>query len=148
VSNPRRFATDRCSLDLPDGMTARVVGPPPECTSMAHIRGDLAASAPAVIIVTSRALRDTSVRALARKLAGSFTTPTEPQPIDVPGTNRSLRVDGLIEIEEGLTEDWIERIAIVVAARRDEAITLTVRTRPADDVAGAVEALIASFAIS
>ena len=114
---------------------------------MVHIRGDIAPGAPAVVIVTSQALRDSTVHTRARQLAASLRTATEPRPIDVPGTSRSLRVDGLVEVEEGLADDWIERIAIVVAVRGNEVIGLAARTRTGDDVAGAVEALIASFAI-
>ena len=115
---------------------------------MAHVRGDLTASAPAVVIVSSRELRDGTVPRLARTLAGSFVPPPpEPRPVSVPGTKQAVRLDGLIVMEEGLTEDAVERIAIVVAKRRREAVALTVRTRPTDDVSAAVEALIASFAI-
>jgi hypothetical protein len=114
---------------------------------MAHVRGDLAPSAPAFVVVSSCLLLDTTVPRLAYKLARSFKTPAEPRPISVTGTKQAVRVDGLIEIEEGLSEDGVERIAIVIAARRDEAIVLTIRTQPEDDVAEHVEALIRSFAI-
>jgi hypothetical protein len=115
---------------------------------MAHVRGDIVPSAPALVIVSSRELRDTTVARLAGQLAEALLgPPPEPRPVSVPGTKQAIRVDGLIAMEEGLTVDGVERIAIVVAARRREAIALTVRTRPADAVSAAVEALIASFAI-
>jgi hypothetical protein len=145
---PGRFATARWSLDLPAGMTGCVVQAPPECTSMAHVSGELAPSAPAMVIVSSRALEGGTVPRLARTLAESCVAPPpRPRAIAVPGAKQAVRLDGLIRMEEGLTADGVERIAIVVAKRRGEAVALTVRTRPADDVDAAVEALIASFAI-
>jgi hypothetical protein len=129
-------------------MLGRVVQSPPECTSMTHVRGDIAPSAPALVIVSSRELRGGTVPRLARKLAAELLPPCpEPKRLAVHGTKQAMRVDGLIAMDEGLTDDGVERIAIVVAARRREAVALTVRTRPVDDVAAAVEALIASFAI-
>jgi hypothetical protein len=115
---------------------------------MAHVSGDLAPFAPALVIVSSRELRGGTVPRLARKLAGALIpSPPEPRPVAVSGTKQAMRVDGLIAMGEGLTADGVERIAIVVAKRRREAIALTVRTRPEDDVAGAVEALIGSLTI-
>jgi hypothetical protein len=142
------FQTDRWALDLPEGMQGRVVKAPPECTSMAHIRGEFAPSAPAIVIVSSRVLGDSTVPRLARKLAKSFLKPVaEPQPVAVLGTKQAVRVDGLIEMEEGLSEDGVERIAIVVAKRRGEAVVLTIRTRPDDDVTDAIGELLRSFAV-
>ena len=115
---------------------------------MAHVRGDLGPSAPAMIIVSSRELGNTTVPRIARKLAAAFLKPIpEPRTVVVPGTKQAVRVDGLIAMEEGLSTDGVERITIVVAKRRNEAVAFTIRTRPDDDLAEAVESLIASFAI-
>ncbi len=115
---------------------------------MAHIRGEIGPSSPAMVIVSSRERRDTTIPRIARKLAAAFLEPVpEPRSVVVPGTKQAVRVDGLIDMEEGLGEDGVERITIVVAARRGDAVARTIRTRPGDDVSDAVEALTRSFAV-
>ena len=66
---------------------------------------------------------------------------------DVRGAKGARRVDGLIDLEEGLGEppDWTERFTVVVAAATRELVLLTVRRRPEADLAGAVEDVVASF---
>jgi len=141
------FETDAWRLEPPAGLRVVVVGPPPECTSMAHLRGEIAPGAPAFGVVSTQE-RDRSARACARRLAASCEAPQpEPRAVAVAGARGAWRFDGRFDIEEGLTPDGIERIAVVVAARRRDLVVLTVRTRPGDDVTGAVDRLIASFAV-
>jgi hypothetical protein len=134
-------------LELPPGLRVVVVSPPPECTSMAHLRGEIAPGAPALGVVSTQE-RDRSARACVRRLAASFEPPhPEPRAAAVAGARGAWRIDGRLDMEEGLTADGIERIAVVVAARRHDLVVLTVRTRPDDDVGDAVDRLIASFAV-
>jgi hypothetical protein len=141
-----RFETDAWALAVPPGMVARIVNPPPECTSMVHVRGEIVPDAPAFAIVSTRA--GVTVSRLAKKLAGSLMAPRNPpRAIAVPGTKHAVRVDGLIEMEEGLSADGVERITIVITARRHDVLVLTVRTRPNDDVRDAVESLVGSFVV-
>lgn len=136
---------DAWALVVPPGMSARTVNPPPECTSMAHVRGEIAPGAPATAIVSTRA--GVTVSRLAQTLAEACLTPARSRTATIPGATHAARVDGLIEMEEGVSQDGIERIAIVVAERGSGVVVLTVRTRPSDGVMAEVEALIASFEI-
>jgi hypothetical protein len=147
VAAARRFETEAWSLELPDGLRAVVVDPPPECTSMVHLRGEIAPGAPAFGVVSTQE-RDPGARAAARRLAASCEPPLpEPRAVSVAGARDAFRFDGRFDIEEGLTADGIERLALIVAARRRDLVVLTVRTRPEDDVAAAIDQLMASLEV-
>jgi hypothetical protein len=147
VTVVRRFETEAWSLELPDGLRAVVVDPPPECTSMVHLRGEIAPDAPAFGVVSTQE-RDPSARAAAHRLAASCEPPwPEPRSVVVAGARDAFRFDGRFDIEEGLTADGIERIALVVAARRRDLVVLTLRTRPQDGVAAAIDRLMASLVL-
>ena len=145
----RILATDAWTVALPPTMVGGPVPrPPPECRSMAIVRGEVAPDAPAVVILTARSRSGVTVRAFARTFTASFTEPPgEGRSVRVAGARSAIRLDGLIEIEEGLSEDSIERIALVLAATAHEFVTLTVRTRPDDRVSEAVQELVASFTV-
>lgn len=82
---------------------------------------------------------------LAAQLADAFADASEPRKLAVRGSRRAARVDGLIDMGEGLSEDGIERISTVVAELPNEFVVLTIRTRPSDAVDHAIDAVIASF---
>jgi hypothetical protein len=135
-------------LQLPAGAYAVRVSAPPECSSMTHLRGEIAAGAPCFGVVSTRARGSASAAELAAKLAEAFVQPNAPRGVLVEGSRNAARVDGLIDMEEGLSHDGIERIAILVAELSHEFIVLTIRTRPCDIVESAVDAVITSFSIA
>lgn len=133
-------------LELPEGMYEVRVSAPPECTSMAHLRGEIAPGAPVFgVLSTSEASEESALR-VAKRLAGSWTETEGPRATSVHGSPRAARVDGLIDWErEGLTDDGVERIVSVVAELREEIVVLTLRTRPNDPVAPEIERVVGSF---
>jgi hypothetical protein len=114
---------------------------------MAHLRGEIAQDAPVFGVLGTRERSRGSAPQLASKLASEFVEPGEPRKVRVSGSLRAARVDGLIDMGEGLSEDGIERISIVVAELRREFVILTIRTRPSDDIEDAVDELIDSFSV-
>jgi hypothetical protein len=64
--------------------------------------------------------------------------------VSVPGAKRSARVDGFTR---GDSPEEPQRIMIVAAAAGDDAVLLTVRSWPRDDVEAAMERIVASFEI-
>jgi ribulose-bisphosphate carboxylase large chain len=115
---------------------------------MDHLRGELVPGAPVFGVLSTRPRRGESPTDLARRLAAEFLEPSSARAARVAGSGAAARVDGQIDMGEGLAEDGIERIAIVVAEAGDELVTLTVRTRPTDPVADAVDDLLASLRLA
>lgn len=132
-------------LRLVDGLYAVDVSPPPECTTMVHLRGEIEPGMPAFGVVATRDAGSDSLHALALRLATSYREVPEPRPFAVVGSTESYRLDGTIDMGEGLTEDGIERIATIVALRHGRIASLTLRTRPADAVAETIERIAGSF---
>jgi len=100
------------------------------------------------VIVSTRRRTGTTLHRACEKIAAGFRDgPHESREVDVRGAKGARRVDGLIDLEEGLGEppDWTERFTVVVAAATRELVLLTVRRRPEADLAGAVEDVVASF---
>jgi hypothetical protein len=124
-----------------------LVDPPPECTAMSHLRGEIAPGAPVFGVLTTQERSGGSAEKRAAELARPFVEPCEPRRVQVSGSRRAARVDGRIEMEEGLSEDGVERISIVVAELKREFAVLTVRTRPRDAVERVVDGLMASFGV-
>ena len=135
------------TLDLPDG----IVGGPvehtnPEIETMAIWRGWLG-DAPVCVIASTRPRAGRHLRAFTAQLAARFIEPRERE-VDVAGARGARRVDGLHEMELGLAADWIEWMTVVVAADGDRSlITLTVRTRPGDELASVHDEIVASLRI-
>ena len=136
-------------IEIPDG----VIGGPakrmtnPELLSSSIFRGWVGEE-PFSVIVSTRKRTGTTLRRACDKIAAGFRDgPHESREVDVPGAKGARRVDGLIDLEEGLGEppDWTERFAVVVAAATRELVLLTVRCRPEADLAEAVEDVVASL---
>jgi hypothetical protein len=134
-------------VTLPDGAAEVAVPAPPECTRMAHLRGEIAPACPFFGVLSTSERHRQSAWERARDLGAGFVEPAEPARASVAGARRAARVDGRIDMEEGLTADGIERISVVVAETAREFVVLTVRTRPEDPVEGAVEAILGSFRV-
>jgi hypothetical protein len=137
----------RWRLTLPRGAYEVPVSPPPECSSMTHLRGELSSGAPFFGVVSTRDLGGQTLHGLCRDLARSIVSGVAPRKVAVPGTRAALRVDGLIDMEEGLTEDGVERITVVVGQTDAYFILLTLRSRPQDAVGTVIEDVVASFGV-
>ena len=137
----RSYETPYLRFDLPAGMNCGVVGPPPELTHMALCRGEFAPGSPACIIAGSRDRGDWTLNKLARRLGG------EGVPVDVTGARGARRVDFELYVEEGLALDYVERLTLVVAARRRDFVSLTVRTIAEHDHRDTVERIVRSLAV-
>jgi hypothetical protein len=114
---------------------------------MDHLRGELAPGAPFFGVLTSRRADSRTLEELMAHLARSIVSGRLPRRVHVSGADEAWRIDGLIDVEEGLTDDGIERITVVAASARAHFVTVTLRTRPQDAVGVAVDEAVASFAV-
>ena len=150
VPETRRYGTDAWALEVPAGILGRAVEPPSDSLydSMFILRGWLHDSAPATLVVTTRPRKGVTLRAEARRLGAGFEQPPgEGTAIEVAGAHGARRIDGTIDLGEGVSEDGIDRVATIVAAGRRRLVLLSIRTRPADEAAAEVERTIRSFAL-
>jgi hypothetical protein len=139
-------------LELPDG----VIGGPaerltnPELLSSSIFRGWVGEEPFSVIVSTRRRTGTTLRRTCQRMSIGFRDGPGEGSELAVPGAKGARRLDGLIDIEEGLGEppDWTERFTVVIAARTRELVLLTVRRQPEADLGDEVEAVVGSLRLS
>jgi hypothetical protein len=136
-------------LALPDG----VIGGPaerlanPELLSSSVFRGWVGEE-PFSVIVSTRKRSGTTLRRTCERLSTGFHDgPLEGGEVAIRGAKGARRIDGLIDIEEGLGEppDWTERFTVIVAAATRELVLLTVRRRPEADLADAVEDVVDSL---
>ena len=132
---------DGWRLALPEGVSGRASTPAPDSpyTATSIARGWLGDHA-VTIVVTKRDRRGVTLRSEARRLGGE-----EGDEIDVPGAQGARRVDRVIEMEEGVSPDGIERMTLVVAARRREFVLMVVRVPEGAPVSEDVEAIVASL---
>ena len=146
----RTYATSAWSLEVPDGVLGRAVTPAPDSPydSMFVLRGWLHDSAPATIVVTTRPRKGVTLRAEMRRLGAGFESPPgDGTKIEVAGAHGARRIDGLVDLGEGVSSDGIDRIATVVAAGRRALMLLSIRTRPQDEAAAEVERVIRSLTL-
>jgi hypothetical protein len=150
VAATRRYGTSAWELEVPEGVLGHAVDPPPDSPydSMFVMRGWLHDTAPATLVVTTRPRKGVSLRTEMRRLGASVRSPPEDgTPVEVEGAHGARRIDGVIDLGEGVSEDGIDRIAIVVAAGRRSLVLLSIRTRPADEAAAEVERAIRSLTL-
>jgi hypothetical protein len=150
VSETRRYDTAAWELEVPAGILGRAVKPAPDSPydSMFILRGWLHDSAPATLVVTTRPRKGVTLRSETRRLGAGFEQPPgEGTPIEVAGAHGARRIDGTVDLGEGVSEDAIDRVAVVVAAGRRSLVMLSIRTRPADEAAAEVERTIRSLAL-
>jgi hypothetical protein len=150
VSATRRYATAAWELEVPAGITGRAVQPPSDSfyDSMFVLRGWLHDSAPATLVVTTRPRRGLTLRSEMRRLGAGFEEPAgDGTPVEVAGAHGARRIDGLVDLGEGVSEDGIDRVATVVAAGRRALVLLSIRTRPADEAAAEIERTIRSLTV-
>lgn len=142
--------TPQWALELPDGMIGRAVDPPADSPydSMWILRGWLHDTAPATVVVTTRPRKGVTLRAEARRLSGAMLAgAADGEEIEVTGARGARRIDGIVDLGEGVSENGLDRLALVVAAGRVELVLLSIRTRPADEAAAEVEAAIRSLTL-
>ena len=146
----RRYGTSAWELEVPEGILGRPVDPPSDSPydSMFILRGWLNDSAPATLVVTTRRRKGISLRTEMHRLGAGFRRPPgEGTPIEVTGAHGARRIDGTVDLGEGVSVDGVDRIAVVVAAGRRRLVMLSIRTRPADEAAAEVERTIRSLAL-
>jgi hypothetical protein len=147
----RRHETTDWRIALPIGVTGGPVGnlTNPEVTTMAIYRGWVE-DEPLSVIVSTRPRTGTTLRRACRRLGTDFHQPPgDGRAVVISGAHRARRIDGLMDLDEGLGEPprWTERLTLVVAAARHELVTLTVRRRPDADLTDVVERIVDSFAL-
>ena len=150
MSDTRRYATDAWELEVPAGIIGRAVEPPSDSLydSMFILRGWLHDTAPATLVVTTRPRKGVTLRSEIRRLGSGFEEPPgDGTPIEVTGAHGARRIDGTVDLGEGVSEDGIDRIATVLAAGRRGLVLLSIRTRPADEAAAEVERTIRSLTL-
>jgi hypothetical protein len=135
------------TLALPDELVGgRVEHTRTDLTWMAIWRGWLG-EAPFSVIASTRPREGRHLRAMLAVLTELFVEPQgDGREFDVPGARGARRVDGLFELELGLAADWIEWATVVLAADGDrQFVTLTIRSRPGDELAGLHDEVAASL---
>jgi hypothetical protein len=150
VPATRRYGTHAWELEVPAGIIGRAVEPPSESPydSMFILRGWLNETAPATLVVTTRARKGVTLRSEARRLGAGFEQPPgDGTAIEVAGAHGARRIDGTIDLGEGVSEDGIDRVATIVAAGRRALVLLSIRTRPVDEAAAELERALRSFAL-
>jgi len=139
VPEIRRYGTPAWELEVPAGILGRSVDPPADSPydSMFILRGWLHDSAPATLVVTTRPRKGVTLRSEIRRLGAGFQEPPgDGTPIEVAGAHGARRIDGTIDLGEGVSEEGIDRVATIVAAGRRALVLLRIRTRPVDEAAG------------
>ena len=150
MAETRRYATDAWELEVPVGVIGRAVEPPSDSLydSMFILRGWLHDTAPATLVVNTRPRKGATLRSEVRRLGAAFEEPPgDGTPIEVTGAHGARRIDGTIDVGEGVSEDGIDRVAIIVAAGRRALVLLSIRSRPADEAAAEIERTIRSLAL-
>jgi hypothetical protein len=150
VTALRHYATAAWTLTAPAGIAGRAVATAPDSPydSLFILRGWLHDTAPATLAVSTRPRKGVTLRSEARRLGAGFVEPPgDGTPVEVAGAHGARRIDGEVDLGEGVSADGIDRIAVVVAAGRRALVMLSVRTRPADEAAAEVERTIRSFAL-
>jgi len=142
----KRLERPRYRLTLPQDFASSGARHIPEESRTVEVwGGTLCGEVPAVVAVNLTPLGDRHLRHIVeRAAAGLRAASVERRPCDVPGAARSERRDGLTRGDSPVEP---ERITIVAAAFKEEAILLTVRSWPRDDVEAAMERIVAAFEI-
>jgi hypothetical protein len=146
----RRYGTDAWELEVPEGVLGHAVEPPSDSPydSMFILRGWLHDTAPATLVVTTRRRKGVSLRTEVRRLGASVKPPPDDgTPVEVEGAHGARRIDGVVDLGEGVSEDGVDRVAMIIAAGRRSLVLLSIRTRPADEAAAEVERTIRSLTL-
>lgn len=136
----------RYRLRLPDAFTSGGVRLIAEDSRTVEVwRGTLCGDVPTMVAVTLTPLAGRHLRHIVDRAAvGLRAASVQPRPWRVPGAARSERLGGLTH---GTSPAEPERIVIVAAVTGEEVVLLTVRSWPRDDVAAAMERIVAGFEI-
>jgi hypothetical protein len=140
----REVAGDGWRLQVPDGLIAK----PHKAwayDSGAIARGFIGDAPVTVIVRVTQLTRERGFNDWVREVASYWLDHDEPRRIDVPGAGDAVRIDGYIEFDGLGAADDRERCIAVCAKARNEAVGLTIRSRPEDGISAALEPIVASF---
>ena len=129
----REYETDYVRFELPRGMNCGPLSTPPELTAMTICRGVFAPGSPAAIIVSTR----------PERAPGAI----KGERIEVPGARDAHRFHNEMHVEEGLAFDYLERVDVVVAKRKHDFVTLSVRTIASDGHNRIIDRVIDSIVV-
>jgi hypothetical protein len=139
----RTIEGDGWRIALPDGLIAR------EHKAHGYDGGSIArgwiGEAPITVIVQVKSL-EMGFNEWVRRLFAPWLEHSVAR-IKVPGAADAARIDGVIEFDGLGAKDDRENCTTVVAKRGRRVWSLTVRTRPEDEIGSEVEPIIASFAL-
>jgi hypothetical protein len=116
-----------------------------------HLREDaqrsglLCGDVPTIVAINVMPLADRHLSQITKRAAaGLRAASVDVRPVRVEGASRSERLDGLTRGESPAEP---ERVTIVAAGAHDDAVLLTVRSWPRNDVEAAIELIVGAFAI-
>src|SRR3954469_18601040 len=134
---------DGWAVSLPDGLIAK------DHKAYGYESGSIArgwiGEAPVTVIVQVKGL-EAGFNEWVRETARHWLE-HESQRIEIEGAADAARVDGVIEFDGLGAKDDRENCTTVVAKSKGRVWSLTVRTRPEDGIADAVEPIVASFVL-
>ena len=137
---------DRYRLTLPSSLTSNGARHIPEESRTVEVwSGMLCGDAFTMVAVNITPLADRHLGQIVERAAGGLRAArVDERKVRVPGTSRAQRVDGLTR---GDSPAEPQRITIVAAVSGKEAVLLTIRSWPRDDVEAAMERIAGSFEI-
>jgi len=141
----RVVSGDVYRLSLPDTFTGS--GPrtiPEESRRVETWGGFLCGDAHTVVAVNVTPLATRSLAESVKMRTTLFRDPVQRRSIAVPGSPRAERLDGLTP---GDSPAEPQTLSVILAAARDELVTLTVRSWPREDLSHAVERILRSFEV-
>lgn len=132
---------DGWRLAIPDGLVAK------DHVAHGYESGSIArgwvGDAPMTVIVQVKTL-ETGFNEWVRQLHRVWLE-HDARRIEVPGAADAARIDGLIEFDGLGAKDDRENCTLVAAKLKRRSWSLSIRTRPEDGIADAVEPIVASF---
>ena len=134
-------------LTLPESLTTGGIRSIPEESRVVEVWGGLlCGDVPTVIAVNVTPLAGRHLlEVLERAARGLRAAGVEPRAVQVAGAARAQRLHGMTR---GDSPAEPQRIALVAATAGTDAVLLTVRTWPRDDVDATVERIVGSFEIT
>lgn len=135
---------DGWRLAIPDGLIAK--GHRAYGYESGSIARGWVGEAPMTVIVQVKAL-EKGFNEWVREISRTWLE-HDAKRIEVAGAADAARVDGVIEFDGLGAEDDRESCTTLLAKRKGRVWSLTVRTRPEDGIADAVEPIVASFELT
>jgi hypothetical protein len=141
----RTAGSGRYCLEVPVTLTGSGVRDIPEESRRVEVWGGyLCGDAHTVIAINSTPLSQRSFEDSITFRRQLFRDDVSARSIAIPGASRAERIDGL---SHGDSPAEPHMLTVVLAATRDEIVTLTVQTWPREDLAREVERIVHSFTL-